>query len=131
METLLYSASVGGEVIDVTGTGFTHPLGYSVTLSNGIPHGVACGIFFADYVKYNAKTEEGKRLLSEFFDYVGYSEEDVISRVRKLSETDVKLSADEIEEYIDRISGAANFKNSPYELSREEMSEVYREKFLI
>lgn len=129
-EKLLFAASLGGRAIDITGTGFTHPLGYSVTLSHGVPHGMACGIFFSDYVDYNYLTETGRDLLDEFFAFCGYSAESVKKRIAELSETDIVLNDAEAEEYIDRVSSAANFQNSPYVISRAEMSEIYKRLFV-
>ncbi len=128
-ETLLYASSMGGAAIDITGTGFTHPMGYSITLSDGIPHGQACGLFISDYIFYNYKTDEGRCLLDEFFAFAGYDMKDAAKRIAELSRVSLSLEGEEREEYIDRIASAGNFKNSPYVLSRSEMSEIYARLF--
>ena len=42
---LMAASFAGGVAINTTGTGFPHPLGYSLTLYSGIPHGKACAAF--------------------------------------------------------------------------------------
>ena len=70
-ERLALAATAAGMVISVTGTGFPHPLGYSITLLNGIPHGRACAAFAGDYITYNEKCEEGRERIAKFATAIG------------------------------------------------------------
>lgn len=49
-EPLYYSSVYAGLVINTCGTAFPHPLGYVLTESYGVPHGMACAAFFAPYI---------------------------------------------------------------------------------
>lgn len=129
-ERLAYAATAGGIAIDYTGTGFPHPLGYSLTLTRGIPHGKACAIFEGAYLKYNIITTEGKRLANELASAIGVTVDEMIDEIPKKSGIELVISDEsEREELIGRVAGAGNYANSPYVISRGEMSDIYRRLF--
>lgn len=128
-EKLAYSSCAAGAAISVTGTGFPHPLGYSITLLHGIPHGIACAVFDGDFIELNDKTDEGHKKLDKFFRFIGTDRKTLISLLSRLSETGIKLSPDEIKEHVDLIKGAGNYVNSPYVLSDEEKYGLYKKHF--
>lgn len=129
-ERLAYAAAAGGVAIDYTGTGFPHPLGYSLTLTRGIPHGKACAIFEGAFLKYNIITREGKKKAEALAAHLGVTVDDMIREIPAKSGLDLKIeNADEREELIDRVAGAGNYANSPYVISRGEMSDIYRRLF--
>lgn len=126
---LAYAATAAGIAIDYTGTGFPHPLGYSITLTRGIPHGSACAIFEGAFLRYNMLTEEGEKRAHALAEALGTTAEDMIERIPSMSGIDLKIGADEREELIDRVAGAGNYANSPYVISRGEMSDIYARLF--
>lgn len=128
-ERLLYAATAGGIAIGVTGTGFPHPLGYSLTLSCGIPHGRACAAFEGAYITYNRKNPTGEALLQTFASALGASADEMAERIPAMGGVDLALTEAECEEMIRRVEGAKNYANSPYVISREEMSAIYRGLF--
>lgn len=128
-EKLAYSSCAAGAAISVTGTGFPHPLGYSITLLHGIPHGIACAVFDGDFIEMNDQTEEGHKKLDEFFRVIGTDRKTLMRLLARLSETGIKLSPDEIKEHVDLIKGAGNYVNSPYVLSDEEKYALYKKHF--
>lgn len=129
-ERLMYAACAAGIAIDYTGTGFPHPLGYSLTLTRGIPHGCACAIFEGAYLTYNMITEIGCKKISALAEHIGATPEEMIEKIPEKSGIDLKLSEEECEELIDRVSSASNYANSPYVISRGEMSDIYKRLFL-
>jgi alcohol dehydrogenase class IV len=74
-ERLMYAATAAGIAIDYTGTGFPHPLGYSITLTRGIPHGRACAIFEGAYLSYNMKIECGREKIEKLDAHLACFEE--------------------------------------------------------
>ena len=126
---LCYAACAAGIAINRTGTGFPHPLGYSITLSEGIPHGRACAAFEGAYILCNLRTEEGKARLSALAARMGTTPEEMAVRIPAKGDVHLSLTAEQIEEHIDRVAGAGNYANSPYVISREEMSEIYTALF--
>ena len=123
--SLLKGACAGGIAINTSGTGFNHPLGYNLTLYYGIPHGRACGVFMEEYFAYNSRVSEGKTLIEEFCRELGESSSTVAANIKKWSAVDVKLTSDEIELYLNNVSGAGNYANSPYIINPDEMKEIY------
>jgi alcohol dehydrogenase len=129
-QTLQNAATAAGLAISVTGTGFPHPLGYSLTMKNGTPHGAACAVFYRHYLEYNMKDECGRRLISEFCNEINAELSELTEKLPKLSGVYITLLEDEAREYVDLISSAKNFTNSPYTLSDEEKIQIYRELFV-
>ena len=46
-----------------------------------------------------------------------------------LAEVEITMTAEQIEEHINLVSGAKNYANSPYIITREEMTEIYSKHF--
>lgn len=128
-ERLMYAATAAGVAIDYTGTGFPHPLGYSITLTRGIPHGCACAIFEGAFLQYNMITAEGRRRAASLAQALGTTAEEMIERIPEKSGVELRISREEQEELIDRVAGAGNYANSPYVISRGEMSDIYKRIF--
>lgn len=128
-EKLSRSAMYAGAAIDVTGTGFPHPMGYGLTLGYGVPHGSACALFEDAFIRYNMITKEGRRLLGEFCGSLNVSPEELGDRLMRLPGVELHIGQDTAEELISRVEAASNFRNSPYILSRGEMSDIYKRLF--
>lgn len=128
-DRLAYAATAAGVAIDYTGTGFPHPLGYSITLTRGIPHGAACAVFEGAFLKYNMLTKEGRRRAQSLAEALGTTPDEMIERIPAMSGVELKIDAAEREELIERVAGAGNYANSPYIISRGEMSDIYTRIF--
>ncbi len=126
---LMYAATAAGIAIDYTGTGFPHPLGYSVTLTYGIPHGRACAAFEGAFLKYNMLLAEGRARIEGLAAHIGASAEEMIERIPAMGNVRLKLTREQREEMIDRVAGAGNYQNSHYIISRGEMSDIYDRLF--
>ncbi len=128
-ESLLYAATAAGLAISITGTGFPHPLGYSLTLLDGIPHGRACAVFDGDYITYNARTEAGAARLAEFASALGSDIDTLAESLPRLAEVEFSFTESEIAERVELIADAKNYTNSPYVLAKEEIYAIYRSHF--
>lgn len=128
-DRLAYGATAAGIAIDYTGTGFPHPLGYGITLAKGIPHGAACALFEGAFLRYNMLSAEGRKRARLLAEAAGTTEEEMMELIPEKSGVHLRLDREEMEELIDRVSGAGNFANSPYVISRGEMSDIYRRIF--
>ena len=129
-EQLIAAATAAGMAISVTGTGFPHPMGYSITLLDGIPHGKACAVFAGDYIEYNERTEIGKQRIAAFAAHIGTTPKLMKALLPGLAAVELSFSEEEIDRRVKLISGAGNYVNSPYVLSVEEMYDIYRAHFL-
>lgn len=129
-EKLTNASCAAGIAIDYTGTGFPHPLGYSLTLTRGIPHGRACAVFAGAYLNYNLLTAAGEEKIAKLTAHLGTTAEEMARRIPEMSGLlDLKIGAEEREELIDRVAGAGNYANSPYVITRGEMSDIYARLF--
>lgn len=126
---LMAAACAAGIAISITGTGFPHPMGYSITMLDGIPHGFACALFDADYLEYNERSEAGHAKLARFYAAIGTDGETLKEALPRLSGVKLSFTEEEIDRRVKLISGAKNYANSPYVLSIEEMYEIYRKHF--
>ncbi len=127
---LMAGAFAGGMAINTTGTGFPHPLGYSLTLNSQIPHGRACAVFLGEYIKKNFLSENGKTRLLEFANSLETTVEEIAVTIPEMSGVALKLTPDERREYVEAVKGAANYANSPYVVSYEEMMDIYNRLFM-
>lgn len=128
-ERLSLASLAAGIAINRTGTGFPHPLGYSLTLSEGIPHGRACAAFTGAYVIYNLRTAMGERKLIRFASYLGASPAEIARRVPAKADVRLTLTRAQIDDHVDRVASAGNYVNSPYVLSHGEMIMIYSTLF--
>lgn len=128
-DMLCYASCAAGAAISITGTGFPHPLGYSLTMLSGIPHGRACAVFHGDYIEYNMRTEIGAEKLNRLAEAIGTTPRLMTEFLPGLADVDISLSEDEIITYVDLIKNAKNYTNSPYVLNEEEMLAIYRKHF--
>ena len=128
-ETLLYASCAAGLAISMTVTGFPHPLGYSLTLLDGIPHGKACAAFAGDYIEYNMKCVQGKERLLRFCSLIGTKEHALAALLTGIADVELSLDEDEIKKHIELIKNAKNYANSPYVISETEMYDIYRSHF--
>ncbi|MBQ4137883.1 MAG: iron-containing alcohol dehydrogenase [Clostridia bacterium] len=127
---LMAASFAGGVAINTTGTGFPHPLGYSLTLYSGIPHGKACAAFTGEYIKYNMKNETGASKLYTLARALETTPEEIAHTIPELSGVALSLDAASRREYVDRVKGAGNYSNSPYVISYEEMLDIYNRLFV-
>ena len=128
-ERLAAAATAGGMAISVTGTGFPHPLGYSITMLDGVAHGRACAAFAQEYISYNERTEQGKARLGAFAAHIGTTTKVLGALLTGLADVRLQFTKEQIEERVALISGAGNYTNSPYVLSIDEMHDIYRKLF--
>ena len=128
-EILINSSCLAGIAINGTGTGFPHPLGYNLTMYKGIPHGRACAVFTGEYIAYNLRSAEGKRLLEEFSARTGADLADISETVPALADVRLEFTDEEIDLFVRQVGDAGNYKNAPYVIDADEMKEIYRKLF--
>jgi len=126
---LSMASIAAGIAINRTGTGFPHPMGYSITLSDGIPHGRACGAFEGAYIEYNMKTEKGAEKLTALAQMLDTTPAEMARRIPEKANVKLTLTPAQREEYVSRIARANGFANSPYVLSDAEKIEIYGNLF--
>jgi alcohol dehydrogenase class IV len=128
-DILCYASCAAGAAISITGTGFPHPLGYSLTMLAGIPHGRACAVFHGDYIDYNMRTEIGAERINALATALGTKPKLMAEFLPGLADVNISLTEEEIVNYVSLIKGAKNYANSPYVINEEEMLAIYRKHF--
>ena len=129
-EKLLYASCAAGAAISITGTGFPHPLGYSLTMLDGIPHGKACAVFAGAYFDYNERTEKGRERIAVLYERLDVKPRVMREFLASLADVELSFTEEEIAHRVELIKGAKNYVNSPYVLSVDEMYDIYRSLFL-
>ena len=128
-DSLCYASCAAGAAISITGTGFPHPLGYSLTMLSGIPHGRACAVFHGDYIEFNMRTEEGAAKINKLANALDTTPRLMAEFLPGLADVNITLTNDEIQKYVDLIKNAKNYTNSPYILNESDMLEIYKRHF--
>ena len=128
-DMLCYASCAAGAAISITGTGFPHPLGYSLTMLSDIPHGRACAVFHGDYIEYNMRTEEGTERINKLAAALDTTPRLMSEFLPGLADVNITLTNEEITKYVDLIKTAKNYTNSPYVLNEDEMIEIYKKHF--
>ena len=107
-DELYTGAILAGYVLNDTGTGFPHAMGYILTEDYGLPHGFACAWFLPDYLKQAVRHEPMK------VQQLGVRLDKLSEFVRsQLPPVDAVMSAEQTAAYAERFVGNKNFRNSP------------------
>ena len=142
-EELMLGSLCGGIAINTTGTCFPHPLGYNLTLINGLPHGKACAVFIGEFldmhenvIKSGGGGLESLDLLPVLTKNMGdiYAAFDtpmakVKETIKILTDYHEKFDDETLKFYVSKIKTARNFANSFKKISSEsedEMLEIYK-----
>jgi len=127
----LYEASIfGGLAISVTGTCFPHNVGYYLTENKGIPHGEACAVFHPAFIRHceNAAPELVRAFEKDtgldVGQYVALCLSCLSDRVR-----DVEMGQDEIAAALPRWENNGSVKNSPGNVTSEQIGAILCELF--
>ena len=68
--------------------------------------------------------------IEKLTEHLGTTAEEMARRIPEMSGLlNLKIDAEEREELIDRVAGAGNYANSPYIITRGEMSDIYSRLF--
>lgn len=128
-EKLMLASTIGGMVIAQTGTSLPHGMGYALTYNKKLPHGLANGVLYKEYLRL---FKDRKRVedIAKFMGLNSYSElEEVLD---KLISIVVILSEEEIKAYTDSMwNNKSKLKNHPEEVTYEELYNVYKNTFNI
>ncbi|MDR0790917.1 MAG: iron-containing alcohol dehydrogenase [Methanomassiliicoccaceae archaeon] len=117
---LLIAAHLGGKVIDITRSNVPHVMGYQLTYKYRIPHGRACALFLAEFLRFNAPSENKKieRLLAAL-DIAGIDE--LEGFISSLIGDCVSIDDREIHEMIPVIASRSKITNSPRDVSATDL----------
>ena len=122
-EELLLGSLCGGVAINTTGTCFPHPMGYNLTLLNGLPHGKACAIFIGELLDMHEDIIKTNGMRDVF----GTPIEKVKETIRILADYHEKFDDETLKFYASKIKTVKNFTNSLVKISSEdEIFDIYK-----
>lgn len=127
-EKLMMASTLAGMVIAQTGTSLPHGLGYALTYNKGLPHGIANGILFAEYLKAFKFNDKVLKMLS----IMGLeSISDFEHLFDSLITHKVQIDIDEIKSYTNSfIMNKAKLKNHPESISYDEIYLIYKKSLI-
>ena len=121
-EELMIGSLCGGVAINTTGTCFPHPLGYNLTLINGLPHGKACAVFIGEFLDMHENF-----ISDEMRDAFKIPIAKVKETIKILTDYHEKFDDETLKFYVSKVKTAKNFTNSFKKvLTDEEMFTIYK-----
>lgn len=122
-EKLMIASTMAGMIIAHTGTSLPHGMGYSLTYFKGIPHGLANGCLYKEYLNV-FKNRDKINIIVNSLGLKSYDEFEEI--LGKLTKVNIEISEKEIKEYTDSIwNNKGKLKNHPEEITYEELYNIY------
>ncbi|MEL1135023.1 iron-containing alcohol dehydrogenase family protein [Desulfitobacterium sp. THU1] len=125
-EKLMVASTLGGILIAQTGTSLPHGMGYALTFNKGVPHGLANGVIYVEYLrsfKNKAKVSKLPELLG-IKDYESF--EEVLGRLTIVDS--ITVTDEEIRDYsLGVFENKAKLANHPEEVTYEDIYKIYRD----
>lgn len=130
-EKLMMASTIAGMVIAQTGTSLPHGMGYPLTYYKGIPHGLANGVLYIEYLKVFKERQKVNKL-PMLLQLKSYDEmESIIKELTKLN-INIDISLKEIEQYAEGMaSNKGKLINHPEEIGYNEIFNIYKNSFNI
>lgn len=122
-ESLLYGSVLAGRAICFAGTGYTHPAGYPFTEKMGLPHGAACALFSADFLKRTGVSRP--RLYSWLCDTC-QGESTLYSVLSSLTKNNITVSMDFAKAVVDRVMVSGNLARSLCDHSEATVQDIVK-----
>lgn len=127
-EDLMMASMLGGMAIAQTGTSLPHGMGYALTYHKGVPHGLANGVLYVQYLKAfkdQAKVQRLHKLLGL------RTHEELEKILTVLCFTKVEVTESELEAYAKEMcANEAKLQNHPEQIGYEEVYAIYKNSLL-
>lgn len=122
-EKLMISSTMAGIIIAQTGTSIPHGMGYPLTYFKNIPHGLANGCLYVEYLKVFKNREK----VENIYRLLGLkSHNELENLLYKFTKVDMEISDEEIKSYTDSMwKNQGKLKNHPEKVSYEELYNIY------
>ena len=131
-EKMAEASVAAGYAFSQTGTAAAHGCSYPLTQIFGVPHGEACALTLAEFVRLNATVDNR---LNELAIELGYANADALAdRLDEIKQTiglrmtlkEAGVVTDEQLTTLIEESFAPNIANNPYKLNKENLREFYK-----
>lgn len=127
-EKLMLSSTLGGMLIAQTGTSLPHGMGYALTYFKGVPHGMANGILFGEYLKVFKNKDKVNNIL-RLMNLQSLDElQHILSLLLKLN---IEITEEDIIDYTkSMVENKAKLKNHPENIEFEDIFNIYKNSLL-
>ena len=122
---LCQASLYGGMAISQSSTSLQHSIGYPLTTTFNVPHGLANGIVMKQIMLLYMPAV--KDLLEDAFGSFGYSVERFFAWLKSLKlKADIQITNEFILQKVPEVMNSRNMLNNPLEVSAEQVAELYR-----
>lgn len=129
-EHMMMVSTIAGMAIAQTATSLPHAMSYEVTFRKGIPHGKACGIFLAAYMKEYAKNKPED--VEQILGFLGMKDLDAFDALLTELVGKPELSEAEMKSYAENVSkDKGKIATYPFEITFDGIERIYRDSLTI
>ena len=129
-DIFMLASTVAGMAIAQTGTSLPHALSYEITYHYGVPHGKACGLFLAAYLKLYQKY--APKMVREVLNILEFNTLDDFRLFLKDLLGEVSITEEELERYADNImANPSKLSTWPFEITRDEVRDMLAQSLII
>ena len=120
---LMLASTMSGIIIAQTGTSLPHGMGYPLTYFKNIPHGLANGCLYVEYLKVFKNRDR----VENIYKLLGLqSHSELEGLLYKFTKVNIEISDEEIKAYTDGMwKNQRKLKNHPERVSYEELYNMY------
>lgn len=122
-EKLMIASTMAGIIIAQNGTSLPHGMGYNLTYFKDVPHGLANGCLYVEYLKVFKNREKVNKIV----ELLGLKSMEELEKVlRALTTIKIDITKEEIKEY-SKVMAANKWKlkNHPEEIGFDEIYNIY------
>lgn len=120
---LMLASTMSGIIIAQTGTSLPHGMGYPLTYFKNIPHGLANGCLYVEYLKVFKNRDR----VENIYKLLGLqSHSELEGLLYKFTKVNIEISDEEIKAYTDGMwKNQRKLKNHPERVSYEDLYNMY------
>ena len=130
-QQLMLVSTVAGMAIAHTGTSLPHGMSYRVTYKLGLPHGKACGLFLAAYMREYTKRDP--ETISQVLSFLGFENLEAFDACIRSLMGPVSVSEEDMLSFAETFMTYDKGKLSsyPYEIDKAAVEEIFRSSFTL
>lgn len=127
-EKLMIASNIAGTIIAQTGTSLPHGMGYALTYFKNVPHGLANGCLYKEYLRLFKDRKKADKI----YKLLGLeSQEKFDEIIEVLTNVDIEITEEELKLWSDEFaSNVAKLKNHPESVSKEEIYNIYKNSLI-
>lgn len=127
-EKLMLASNMAGMIIAQVGTSLPHGMGYPLTYFKNVPHGLANGCLYKEYLRVFKNREK----VNNIYKCLGLkSYEEFEEVIEKLTKINIEVSEEELKTWSKNFAqNKAKLKNHPEEITEEEIFKIYKNSLM-